>query len=98
MNINWFKNQDNIVYAELDKVVPLLSKETGIFDLEKKIKSFQDNPTTEDTTLRGTKRVSLKLFIPNLIFDEKLEMGDNVWVFMGETRECYCLYTPWETV
>lgn len=97
MNIQWFKNPDNIVYAETDKVVPALSKETGISDLGNKLKSFQRNPSPEGLTLRGTKRVSVKLFIPNQTFDEKLEMGDNVWIYMGETRECYCVYTPWET-
>ncbi len=98
MKISWFKDPDNIVYAEAEKVIPALKKETGIFDLESRIKNFRDNPTAEGVTIRGTRRVSVKLFIPNLTFDEKLEMGENVWIYMGETRECYCVYTPWEAV
>lgn len=98
MNIKWFKNKDNIVYAEADNIIPLLAKETGILDLEGQIKSFKANPLAEGLTIRGKKRVALKLMIPDLMFDEHLEMGENVWVYLGETRECYCLYTPWETI
>ena len=33
--------------------------------------------------LKGKKRTTLKLFIPNLTFPEPVEMGENVWIYMG---------------
>ena len=41
-------------------------------------------------------RTTLKLFIPNLTFPEPVEMGENVWIYMGELCPAYCLFTPWE--
>ncbi len=38
----------------------------------------------------------MKLFIPNLTFPEPVEMGENVWIYMGELCPAYCLFTPWE--
>lgn len=92
MNINWFKNQDNVVYADTKQFVGNFAKETGIEELGEKIEEFKANPTAEGMTLIGKKRTSVKLLVPNLIFDEKLEMGENVWIYMGENYECYCLY------
>ncbi|MGN0710577.1 MAG: hypothetical protein ACI4LO_02365, partial [Anaerovoracaceae bacterium] len=83
MNINWFKNQDNVVYADTRQFVDNFAKETGIEELREKIESFKENPTAEGLTLTGKKRTSVKLMIPNLTFNEKIEMGDNVWVYMG---------------
>lgn len=94
MNVNWFKNPDNIVYANIDEFVPNFENETGIENLRKKIDEFKKNPVKEGITLVGRKRTSVKLIIPNLTFDEKLEMGDNVWIYLGENYECYCLYIP----
>ena len=34
--------------------------------------------------------------LPNLTFPEPIEMGENVWIYMGELCPAYCLYTPWE--
>lgn len=42
--------------------------------------------------LKGKKRLALKLFVPNLMFDENIEMGENVWVFVGEAYPAYCIY------
>ena len=46
--------------------------------------------------LKGLRRTTLKLFVPNLTFPEPIEMGENVWIYMGELCPAYCLYTPWE--
>uniref|UniRef100_UPI002F4260EA hypothetical protein n=1 Tax=Aminipila sp. TaxID=2060095 RepID=UPI002F4260EA len=66
--------------------------ETGISNLEEKIEEFKKCPTPEGVTVIGRKRTSIKLFIPNLTFKEEIEMGENVWVYMGENYESYCLY------
>ena len=92
MNINWFKDQENVVYAETKEFIPNFAKETGISDLKEQIDEFQKNPSPEGKTLHGKRRTSLKLMIPNLVFKETLEMGDHVWVYLGDNYPCYCLY------
>ncbi len=92
MNINWFKNQDNVVYANTKEFVNNFEKETGISGLEKKFELFKKSPTKEGVTIIGRKRTSIKLLIPNLTFKEEIEMGENVWVYMGENYESFCLY------
>lgn len=85
MNVNWFKNPDHVVYADMEEFVENFSKETGISNLRAEIEAFDLNPVKEGKILKGRKRTSLKLMIPNMVFDEAIEMGDNVWVYMGET-------------
>ena len=88
----WFENPDNVVYADIDEFADNFGKETGIDGLREKIEDFRENPVKEGVNLKGRKRTSLKLFIPNMLFDEKMDMGDSVWVYMGENYESYCLY------
>lgn len=92
MNVNWFKNQDNVVYANTQEFVNNFSKETGISNLSQKIEEFKNSPTKEGVTVIGEKRTSIKLLIPNLTFNEDIEMGENVWIYMGGNYESYCLY------
>ena len=88
----WFENPDNVVYADIDEFADNFGKETGIDNLREKIEAFRADPVKEGINLKGRKRTSLKLFIPNMYFDDKIEMGDTVWAYMGENYECYCLY------
>ena len=92
MNVNWFKNPDHVVYADAKEFVENFEKETGISSLKERIEEFEANPVKEGIILKGIKRTSVKLFIPDLVFDEHIEMGENVWIYMGENYECYCLY------
>lgn len=92
MNVNWFKNPDHVVYADAKEFVENFEKETGISSLKERIEEFEVNPVKEGIILKGIKRTSVKLFIPDLVFDEHIEMGENVWIYMGENYECYCLY------
>lgn len=46
--------------------------------------------------ISGRKRTTLKLLIPNLTFSEPIDMGENVWIYMGELCPAYCLYMPQE--
>ena len=68
----------------------------GIADLAQQVEEFRTHPTAEGVNLKGKKRTTLKLFIPNLTFPEPVEMGENVWIYMGELCPAYCLFTPWE--
>lgn len=92
MNINWFKNPENVIYAAGEEFISNFAKETGISDLKDQIEVFRNNPSPEGKTVRGKRRTSLKLMVPNLVFEETLEMGENVWVYMGDNYACYCLY------
>ena len=66
--------------------------EVGISNLKQEIIHFREHPTTEGVVLKGKKRSALKLFIPDMLFDKHIEMGENVWVFIGETYPAYCIY------
>lgn len=92
MHVNWFKNPDHVVYADIGEFVDNFEKETGIDNLKEKIAAFEASPVKEGVILKGRKRTSIKLFIPDMTFDEHIDMGENVWVYMGENYECYCLY------
>ena len=96
MHVNWFKNPDNVVYCQAEEVLPRLSRELGVSDLAERVEAFRAAPTAEGVNIKGLRRTTLKLFIPALTFSEPLEMGENVWIYMGELCPAYCLYTPWE--
>ena len=85
----WFENPDNVVYADIDEFADNFGKETGIDSLREKIEAFKADPVKEGINLKGRKRTSLKLFIPNMYFDEKMEMGDTVWALCG-TADAVC--------
>ena len=67
-----------------------------LIGLAQQVEEFRTHPTAEGVNLKGKKRTTLKLFIPNLTFPEPVEMGENVWIYMGELCPAYCLFTPWE--
>ncbi|WP_425756860.1 cysteine-rich small domain-containing protein [Ihubacter sp. rT4E-8] len=75
MHVNWFKNPDHVVYADIGEFVDNFEKETGIDNLKEKIAAFEVNPVKEGVILKGRKRTSIKLFIPDMTFDEHIDMG-----------------------
>ena len=96
LNLTWIKNPDHVSYCKENEVLPRLARELGIADLAQQVEEFRTHPTAEGVNLKGKKRTTLKLFITNLTFPEPVEMGENVWIYMGELCPAYCLYTPWE--
>ena len=94
MRVEWFENQDNVVYANIDEFADNFGKETGISDLRGKFEEFRANPVKEGLILRGKKRSALKLFIPDMVFDKHIDMGESVWIYIGESYPAYCLYWP----
>ena len=92
MRREWFENPDNIVYADTNEFADNFGKETGISDLRKRIEDFKRNPGNSEITIIGKKRTAIKLFVPDMIFDRHIEMGENVWLYVGETYPAYCLY------
>ena len=47
---------------------------------------------------KGSKRASGKLFIPDLVFKQHIEMGENLFLYLGEMSECYVIYYPQQPV
>lgn len=92
MRQSWFENPDNVVYTTIAQFADNFGKEAGIPDLGKQIAEFRENPVPEGRLLKGTKRTAVKLFIPDMVFGKHLDMGENVWVFVGETYPAYCIY------
>ena len=96
LNLNRIKNEDNVVYGTDEQLIPMLSRDLFIPDLGKKIQQFRENPVKEGVILRGGKRSSVLMFIPDLYFDDDIVMGGNVWLYLGEMMPAYCIYIPWE--
>ncbi len=91
-NVAWFKNQDNVSYCTADAFFANFGKEAGISNFREKVEAFVKAPTAEGITLIGTKRTSVRVFIPDLTFDEHIEMGEYPWVFVGAMYPAYCIY------
>ena len=87
LNQGWFRNQNNVVCCRKEEVLPKLARELAIPDLSQRV---------EGVNISGRKRTTLKLLIPNLTFSEPIDMGENVWIYMGELCPAYCLYMPQE--
>lgn len=83
-------------YCKEEEILPKLSRELGINDLAQRVEAFRKEPSPEGENIKGRKRTTLKLMIPNLTFSEPVDMGENVWIYMGDLCPAYCLYTPWE--
>ena len=62
--------------------------------LKEAANELRQHPTAEGFTIKGPKRTSGRLFVPDLAFGEHIEMGENIFFFMGEMQECYVIYWP----
>ncbi len=92
MRLSWFENSDNVAYVEFGEFVENFGKEVGVAHLGDKIEEFRKNPIPEGIMITGTKRTALKIFIPDLVFDKHIDMGESVWIFIGEMYPAYCIY------
>ncbi|MBR3038177.1 MAG: hypothetical protein IKI52_05685 [Clostridia bacterium] len=93
---NLLKNPERIEYCSEVDIVPALAKKLQIPKLDEIIRDFREHPVKEGITLHGARRTSVKLFMPNLCFDEQIEMGDSVWLYMGDLDPIYCIFVPWD--
>lgn len=94
LKLEWLENPDNVVYVDINEFAENFAKETGISKLREEIELFKANPIPEGRVITGTKRTALKLFIPDLMFDKHIEMGENVWIYMGDIYPAYSIYWP----
>ena len=96
LTLNWLKDEENVVYGREAQIVPELSRDLMISDLMEQIERFRRSPVKEGVILKGGRRSSVKLFIPDLYFDRPIDMGENVWLYLGEMSPAYCIYRPWD--
>ena len=96
LNQGWFRNQNNVVCCRKEEVLPKLARELAIPDLSPTSGGIPEDTHSGRLNISGRKRTTLKLLIPNLTFSEPIDMGENVWIYMGELCPAYCLYMPQE--
>ena len=96
LTLNWLKDEENVVYGREAQIVPELSRDLMIPDLMEQIERFRRSPVKEGVILKGGRRSSVKLFIPDLYFDRPIDMGENVWLYLGEMSPAYCAFRPWD--
>ena len=80
MNILWLQDPDNLVYVNAEKDLPMLERRLKLPGLAEAAQALRQSPTY------------YRLFIPDLLYGRHIEMGENIFVFLGEMSECYVLY------
>lgn len=91
MNINWFKNPDHLVYINAEKDLRHLESRLRLSGLVEVAHKLHNAPIPEGYSIKG-RRTMARLFIPDLVFPEHIEMGENIFLYFGEMTECYVLY------
>ena len=94
MRINWFKDENHLVYINGATQLAELERTLHFPGLEEAANELRQHPTAEGFTIKGPKRTSGRLFVPDLTFGEHIEMGENIFFYMGEMQECYVIYWP----
>ena len=69
LSMQWLQNQDHIVYTKVDEFAGHFGMEMGIDDFRQKLEDFKANPVKEGIQLKGKKRSTFKMFIPDLYFE-----------------------------
>ena len=92
MRINWFKDENHLVYINGATQLAELERTLHFPGLEEAANELRQHPTAEGFTIKGPKRTSGRLFVPDLTFGEHIEMGENIFFYMGEMQECYGIY------
>ena len=94
MHINWFKDENHLVYINGATQLAELERTLHFPGLEEAANALRQHPTAEGFTIKGPKRTSGRLFVPDLTFGQHIEMGENIFFYMGEMQECYVIYWP----
>lgn len=91
-------DQDHLVYINGETQLAQLEKTLRFPGLQEAAEALRDNPNPEGYTIKGPKRTCGRLFVPDLTFGKHIEMGENVFFYMGEMAECYVIYWPGKPV
>lgn len=92
MNIKWLQDEDNLVYINAEKDLHRLEVQLQLPGLEEAATELRNNPTAEGLTLKGPRRTTARLFIPDLLYGKHIEMGENIFLYRGDMVECYVIY------
>ena len=92
MHVCWFKNEEHLIYINGETELPALEKALKFPGLTAAAAQLRDHPTAEGLSVKGPKRTSGRLFVPDLTF------GENIFFYMGEMAECYAIYWPGKPV
>ena len=82
MRINWFKDENHLVYINGATQLAELERTLHFPGLEEAANELRQHPTAEGFTIKGPKRTSGRLFVPDLTFGRHIEMGENIFFFM----------------
>ena len=93
MQIHWFQNEDHLVYINGATQLADLERTLHFPGLEEAANALRRH-TPEGLTIKGPKRTSGRLFVPDLTFGQHIQMGENIFFYMGEMQECYVIYWP----
>ena len=74
MHINWFKDENHLVYINGETQLAELERTLHFPGLEEAANELRQHPTAD------------------LTFGEHIEMGENIFFYMGEMQECYVIY------
>lgn len=75
MHINWFRDENNLIYINGATQLAELEKTLRFPGLEEAANELRQHPTAEGFTIKGPKRTSGRLFVPDLTFGRHIEMG-----------------------
>ena len=75
MRINWFKDENNLVYINGATQLAELERTLHFPGLEEAANELRKHPTPEGFTIKGHGRTSGRLFVPDLAFGEHIQMG-----------------------
>lgn len=92
MRINWFKDENNLVYINGATQLAELERTLRFPGLEEAANELRKHPTPEGLHHQGAwphQRPSVRA---DLAFGEHIQMGENIFFFMGEMQECYVIY------
>lgn len=94
MNINWFRNPGHLAYVNAETELPELEKRLALPGLTATALAFMAAPNAEGVQIKGARRSTARLFIPDLTFGEHIEMGENAFLYLGEISDCYVIFKP----
>lgn len=69
----------------------LLESRLKLPGLKEAAERLHRQPSAEGYSVKG-RRTMARLFIPDLVFPEHIEMGENIFLYFGDITECYVLY------
>ena len=81
MCINWFKDENNLIYINGETQLAELEKTLHFPGLEEAANELRQHPTAEGFTIKGPRRNSGRQFVPDQTIGEHIEKAENIFFF-----------------